>query len=181
MRKFIIFMFMVASFAEDNQQQIVNCNIIFEQRKAEILREIEKIDEQQQALQALQSATQNVLNQREEDLKKREAGMANERKALEEKEALIARMVKKNEELLKQVRAETASKVNETYAGMKDSKSAAILENLPEKEAATILFGLDTKTMSKILAKMNPQKAATLTQLIQKGPPFGEEEKQNTL
>ncbi|WP_104721742.1 MotE family protein [Helicobacter mesocricetorum] len=181
MKKFIVLVFAIMSFAEDNEQQIVNCNIIFEQRKAEILKEIEKIDEQQQALQALQSATQNVLNQREEDLKKREAGIASERKALEEKEALIARMIKKNEELLKQVRAETESKVNETYAGMKDSKSAAILENLPEKEAATILFGLDTKTMSKILAKMNPQKAATLTQLIQKGPPFSEEEQKNTL
>ncbi|MDE5592004.1 MAG: PDP protein, partial [Helicobacter sp.] len=66
-----------------------------------------------------------------------------------------------------------------TYAGMKDSKSAAILENLPEKEAAAILFGLDTKTMSKILAKMNPQKAAALTQILQKGPPF--EEEANTL
>ena len=38
-------------------------NIIFEQRKQEILKEIEKIDEQQQALQALQQATQSVLDQ----------------------------------------------------------------------------------------------------------------------
>ncbi len=88
MKKFIIFIFILRVFAEDNQRQIVNCNIIFEQRKAEILKEIEKIDEQQQALQALQSATQNVLNQREESLKKREEGIASERKALEEKEAL---------------------------------------------------------------------------------------------
>ncbi len=29
--------------------------------------------------------------------------------------------------------------------------------------------------MSKILAKMTPQKAAILTQLLQKGPPFEEE------
>ena len=54
----------------------------------------------------------------------------------------------------------------------RDSKSAAILQNLPDEEAAMILFALDTKTTSKILSKMDVQKAATLTTLLQKGPPF---------
>ena len=63
-----------------------------------------------------------------------------------------------------------------SLVGMKDSKSAAILENLPESEAAMILFALDTKVVGKILAKMDPQKAANLTQIIQKGPPFETQE-----
>ncbi|WP_273212789.1 MotE family protein [Helicobacter rodentium] len=162
-------------WAAENQREVIDCNIIFEQRKAEIIKEIERIDEQQQALQALQSATQNVLDQKEADLKKREIALNNAQKEMEEREAKIARLVKRNEEILKQIRGATQSKVGETYAGMKDSKSAAILESLPDAEAAGILYVLDTKVMSKILSKMTPQKAATLTQLLQKGPPFEEE------
>lgn len=161
--------------AAENQREVIDCNIIFEQRKAEIIQEIERIDEQQQALQALQSATQNILDQKEADLKKREIALKDAQKEMEEREAKIARLLKRNEEVLKQIRGATQSKVGETYAGMKDSKSAAILETLPETEAAEILFALDTKVMSKILSKMTPQKAATLTQLLQKGPPFEEE------
>ena len=123
----------------------------------------------------MQSATQNVLDQKEADLKKREIALNNAQKEMEEREAKITRLLKRNEEILKQIRGATQSKVGETYAGMKDSKSAAILETLPEAEAAEILFALDTKVMSKILAKMTPQKAAILTQLLQKGPPFEEE------
>lgn len=162
-------------FAAENKRELIDCNIIFEQRKSEIIQEIERIDEQQQALQALQSATQNVLDQKEADLKKREIALNNAQKEMEEREAKITRLLKHNEEVLKQIRGATQSKVGETYAGMKDSKSAAILETLPEAEAAEILFALDTKVMSKILAKMTPQKAATLTQLLQKGPPFEDE------
>lgn len=166
--------------AADNPREIIDCNIIFEQRKAEIIQEIERIDEQQQALQALQSATQNILDQKEADLKKREIALKDAQKEMEEREAKIARLLKRNEEVLKQIRGATQSKVGETYAGMKDSKSAAILETLPESEAAGILFALDTKVMSKILSKMTPQKAATLTQLLQKGPPFEEEKEPQT-
>ena len=162
-------------WAAENKRELIDCNIIFEQRKSEIIQEIERIDEQQQALQALQSATQNVLDQKEADLKKREIALNNAQKEMEEREAKITRLLKRNEEILKQIRGATQSKVGETYAGMKDSKSAAILETLPEAEAAEILFALDTKVMSKILAKMTPQKAAILTQLLQKGPPFEEE------
>lgn len=175
MRIFILALFAGSIFANETKN-VIDCNVIFEQRKEEILRELEKIDEQQQALQALQSATQSVLDQKDADLKKREEAISNQKKEIEEKEQKIAKLLKKNEDILEQIRNATKSKLNDTYAGMKDSKSAAILENLPEDEAATILFGLDTKVMSKILSKMNPQKAATLTQIIQKGPPFENKE-----
>ena len=175
MRVFSFFIFSFVVFAQEGRN-VVDCNIIFEQRKDEILKELEKIDEQQQALQALQSATQSVLDQKDADLKKREAEVSNQKKEIEEKEQRIASLLKKNEEILKQIQNAIGSKLNDTYSSMKDSKSAAILENLPESEAAQILFGLDTKVMSKILSKMNPQKAATLTQIIQKGPPFDKKE-----
>ena len=177
MKKAVFFSFCLTSFLWSVEGSgIVDCNIIFEQRKAEILREIEKIDEQQQALQALQSATQNVLDQKDADLKKREVALAAEKKELEQREEAIKRLLEKNEKILAEIKNTTQSKIGTTYAGMKDSKSAAILENLPESEAAMILFALDTKVVGKILAKMDPQKAANLTQIIQKGPPFETQE-----
>ncbi len=177
MRKMVFVSFCLAGILWGAEGSgVIDCNVIFEQRKAEILREIEKIDEQQQSLQALQQATQSVLDQKDADLKKREAILNEEKKAIEQKEADIQALLKKNEKILKEIKEATQSKLGETYAGMKDSKSSAILENLPEIEAARILFSLDTKVVSKILAKMNPQKAASLTQIIQKGPPFETQE-----
>ncbi|WP_111229939.1 MotE family protein [Helicobacter valdiviensis] len=168
----LMFFSMVLSFGAE----VIDCNIIFEQRKGEILKELDKINEQQQALQALQSATQNILDQKEAELKKREEKVAQIEQDIKNTEEKINKMLKKNEEILKQIQNATKTKMGEAYTSMKDSKSAAILENLPEGEAANILFGLDTKVASKILAKMNPQKAASLTQLIVKGPPFTQEE-----
>ncbi|CAM2920692.1 MotE family protein [Helicobacter burdigaliensis] len=172
--RILILMFFCAVFSFS--AETIDCNIIFEQRKGEILKELDKINEQQQALQALQNATQNILEQKEAELKKREEKVAKIEQDIKATEEKINKMLKKNEEILKQIQNATKTKVGEAYTSMKDSKSAAILENLPEGEAANILFGLDTKVASKILAKMNPQKAATLTQLIVKGPPFTQEE-----
>lgn len=180
MKQWLIGVLIISSlFGADNA--VIDCNIVFEQRKGEILRELERIDEQQQALQVLQSATQNVLDQREQDLKKREATMAQQQKEVDEKLARIDRLIKQNEEILKQIKGATQSKIGETYTGMKDSKSAAILQTLPDDEAAEILFTLDTKVMSKILAKMDPQKAATLTTMLQKGPPFKDKNENETM
>lgn len=162
---------------ELSEREVLECNAIFEQRKSEILRGIEQIDEQQQALQALQSATQVVLDQREAALKKREDEVARIRAETEEREQRIKRLLKNNEELLKQIKAAKDDKIAETYAKMKDSKAAPIIENLPDDKAATILFSLESKDMGKILAKMNPARAAELTAILQKGPPFESKEK----
>ncbi|VDG58619.1 Uncharacterized conserved protein [Escherichia coli] len=51
---------------------------------------------------------------------------------------------------------------------MKDSKSALILENLPTQNALEILMALKPQELGKILAKMDPKKAAALTELWQK-------------
>lgn len=157
------------------KRDVIDCNIIFEQRKSEILRGIEKIDEQQQALQALQVATQAMLDQKEAALKAREAEVAAVLSRVEEKEQRIRRLVKQNEEVLKQIKSAKDDKIAETYAKMKDSKAAPIIENLSDEKAATILFSLESKDMGKILAKMNPTRAAELTAILQKGPPFEKE------
>ena len=183
MKKIVFLLCFMGFFANANEKQkIIDCNIIFEQRKGEILKEIEKIDEQQQALQALQSATQSILDQKETDLKKREENLKKAQEGIALQEENIQKLIKKNEKILKEIREVGKGKVSTTYASMKDSKSAAILEALPNPQAAEILFTLDTKIVSKIMAKMSPQKAAELTQMLVKGPPFEEklEEKELT-
>lgn len=153
-------------------QGVVDCNIIFEQRKAEILDRIQKIDEQQQALQALQSANQAVLDQRESSLAAKEKEINATMEAITLKQTKIERLIAQNEEILRMIKQAKDDKISETYTNMKDSKAAPIIEQLDNAEAATILFSLDSKVSSKILAKMAPARAAELTQLLQKGPPF---------
>lgn len=164
-----------AEATQNSRRELIDCNVIFEQRKSEILRGIEQIDEQQQALQALQSATQAMLDQKEAALKKREGEVNATLALIEEKEQRIKRILKRNEELLKEIKVAKDDKIAETYAKMKDSKAAPIIENLPDSEAATILFSLESKDMGKILSKMTPARAAELTSILQKGPPFNKD------
>ncbi|RAX57495.1 PDP protein [Helicobacter monodelphidis] len=158
--------------ANETPQGVVDCTIIFEQRKAEILKGIEKIDEQQQALQALQSATQAVLDQKQQALNEQEREVNATMEATNLKEEKIKKLIAENEEILKAIKKAKDNKIAETYTNMKDSKAAPILEGLPNSQAATILFNLEPKVMSKVLAKMTPARAAELTRILQKGPPF---------
>ena len=88
----------------------------------------------------------------------------------------IKDLIKQNEDLLSQIDAKKSQKISQTYAKMKDSKASAIIEELPLNEAAEILFAMDSKDIGKIFAKMDAQKAAKLTEMLKKGPPFVAEE-----
>ncbi|MBD5168468.1 MAG: MotE family protein [Helicobacter sp.] len=173
MRHFKTILFFLCSCAFGaTPQGVVDCNIIFEQRKAEILDRIQKIDEQQQALQALQSANQAVLDQRESSLEAKEREINATMEAITLKQTKIERLIAQNEEILRLIKQAKDDKISATYTNIKDSKAAPIIEQLDNAEAATILFSLDSKVSSKILSKMTPARAAELTQLLQKGPPF---------
>lgn len=174
--------------AQNNAQasgELLNCNIIFESRKDEIKDQIRELNEKNQTLQILKDATQNLLQNREIKLKEREEALRIKLKEIEDKEAQatinakekeekIKSLITKNEEILKQIDDSKNNKLAQTYAKMKDSKAALILENLPQEQAASILFALSAQDMGKILSKMNPKKAANLTEILKKGPPFKE-------
>ena len=59
---------------------------------------------------------------------------------------------------------------------MKESAAAGILESLPINESAAVIFTLEAKKISKIMAKMDPIKASQITQRLRIGPPFDSEE-----
>lgn len=170
MKKLLFFAVVLNIFAQDTN--LVDCNKIFDERKNELLGEIEKIDEQQQMLQALQAATQDMLDKKEQILKEKELEINATMSEITKKEDNIKKMLKKNEDLLDAIKKAKDDKISETYAKMKDSKAAPILEALEAKQAAAILFSLKPQETGKIMAKMNPQKASELTALLRLGPPF---------
>jgi hypothetical protein len=65
MKKTVILLFLATSpFALKVSDKLYECNEIFKERKDELLLELERIDEQKQALSALQSATQGLLKKK---------------------------------------------------------------------------------------------------------------------
>uniref|UniRef100_UPI001F29F368 MotE family protein n=1 Tax=Helicobacter salomonis TaxID=56878 RepID=UPI001F29F368 len=172
-----------AQVKETPAQQFLQCNAIFESRKAEIDRQLQALQERALTLQTLQNQTQSLLDQRSAKVVEREKALgiklkefedkeANLKKTQEENEKKLKALIAKNEELLKEIKVASQSKLASTYAKMKDSKAAPILQDLSPAQAAQILSTLEAKDMGKILAKMDPAKAATLTEMLQKGPPF---------
>lgn len=183
----LVGMFMVSVWGE-----IVDCNALFQSRKEEIAGELQKLQEQQQMLQILQGATEGVLKERETQLKAQEDEMKKKQEAfeqeeknfqaklktqeeqskkrLEEQEKKIKDLIAQNQALLEEIKGVKQDKVVETYTKMKDSKAALILESLPTKDAVDILAKMDAKLMSKIMAKMTPQKAGEITIMLQELP-----------
>ncbi len=158
---------LVASFA-----QSVDCTQIFESRKAELLGEVEKIDAAQQSFEALKAATNALFD-------KQKAQIEIDRKALTQKEAdlnatrqNIKDLIAKNQELLDEIKGIKENKISQTYTKMKDSAAATIFDNLTTEEASSILFTLQAKKISAILAKMDPIKASKVTIRLSEGPPF---------
>lgn len=188
MKKFIFIAICVASV----WGEVVDCNALFQSRKEEIAGQLQKLQEQQQMLQILQGATEGVLKEREakikekeEEIQKKQEAFSQEeknfqaklkaqeeesKKRLEEQEKKLKDLIAKNQALLEEIKGVKQDKVVETYTKMKDSKAALILESLPTKDAVDILGKMDAKLMSKIMAKMSPQKAGEITIMLQEVP-----------
>ena len=152
----------------------IDCTKVFEERRGELLREVEKIDEARQSFEALKAATNALFEKQKSALKEKENGLAKTKAEIEAKEKQIALMLEENKKLLDQVQAKKSDKLDETYIKMKDAAAAAILEKLPVHEGAAMVFGLPSKKVSQIMAKMNPQIASEIMQQLKKGPPFVE-------
>lgn len=172
--------------------EVVDCNALFQSRKEEIAGQLQKLQEQQQMLQILQGTTESVLKEREtkiktaeEEIQKKQKTFEQEKKnfqtklkaqeeeskkRLEDQEKKVKDLIAKNQALLEEIKGIKQDKVVETYAKMKDSKAALILESLPTKDAVDILGKMDAKLMSKIMSKMSPQKAGEITIMLQEVP-----------
>jgi len=163
----IVFMFFTTVFAET-----IDCTKVFEERKVELLKEIEKIDEARQAFEALQAATNALFDKQQAKLDSQRDDLNATMREIASKEDGIKKMLEENKKLLASIDGAKNDKISETYSKMKDSAAAGILSELSTTEAAAVLFTLQAKKVSKIMAKMDAKKASKITQRLVLGPPF---------
>ncbi len=163
----IVFMFFTTVFAET-----IDCTKVFEERKVELLKEIEKIDEARQAFEALQAATNSLFDTQQAKLDSQRDDLNATMREIASKENGIKKMLEENKKLLASINGAKNDKISETYSKMKDSSAAGILSELSNTEAAAVLFTLQAKKVSKIMAKMDAKKASKITQRLVLGPPF---------
>lgn len=170
----------VVYFATVIFAQTIDCTKVFEERKAELLKEIEAIDEARQSFEALKAATNALFDKQKARLDEQRLEINATMRDISQKEENIKAMLEENQKLLDLINGKKEDKIKETYAKMKDSAAAGIIEQLPLEEGAAVIFSLEAKKVSKIMAKMDPQKASDITQRLRVGPPFGESEANTT-
>ncbi|GAA8134759.1 MotE family protein [Helicobacter pylori] len=191
MRKILLMgLILQALFSEEAAQELLQCSAIFESKKAELKDDLRQLSEKEQSLRILQTENARLLDEKSDLLNKKEKEIDEKLKNLAAKEEAfktlqteekkrLKNLIEENEDILREIKQAKDSKIGETYSKMKDSKSALILENLPTKNALEILMALKPQELGKILAKMDPKKAAALTELWQKPPKENKENKES--
>lgn len=192
MRKILLMgLILQALFSEEAAQELLQCSAIFESKKAELKDDLRQLSEKEQSLRILQTENARLLDEKNDLLSKKEKEVEEKLKNLAAKEEAfktlqteekkrLKNLIEENEGILREIKQAKDSKIGETYSKMKDSKSALILENLPTKNALEILMALKPQELGKILAKMDPKKAAALTELWQKPPKENKENQKTT-
>ncbi len=155
-------------FALQTSDKLFECTEIFKERKSELLVELERIDEQKQSLQALKTATEELLKQKEKKLSLQEEQVNKKLQEITQKEASLKKMLAENKKILKELQSTKMSKIAQTFAKMKPASAANILSDMDTKQAAVILQSLKPKIVGKILTKMDAKKASQLTLLLSK-------------
>ncbi len=169
MRLFLLSIFTISSLmALETSDKLFECTEIFKARKSELLVELERIDEQRQALSALKIATEELLRKKEIKVSQDEAIVSKKLDDITKKENNIKTMLEKNEAILKKNQEIKMDKIAQTFAKMKAASAANILSDMDETEASSILSSLKPKTVGKILSKMDAKKASSLTLLLAK-------------
>ncbi|MCQ2784338.1 MotE family protein [Helicobacter pylori] len=191
MRKILLMgLILQVLFSEEAVQELLQCSAIFESKKAELKDDLRQLSEKEQSLRILQTENARLLDEKNDLLSKKEKEVEEKLKNLAAKEEAfktlqteekkrLKNLIEENEEILREIKQAKDSKIGETYSKMKDSKSALILENLPTQNALEILMALKPQELGKILAKMDPKKAAALTELWQKPPKENKENKES--
>mgnify|MGYP000223984883 CR=1 FL=1 len=164
----LIALFTSSLFSLQTSDRLFECTEIFKERKNELLVELERIDEQKQALSALKVATEELLKQKGEKLSIQEEEVDIKLEDITQKEKNIHKMMQRNEAALKELKSVKMSKIAQTFSKMKSAAASAILSDMDARDAMVILQSLKPKVVGKILTKMGTKKASELTQLLSK-------------
>ena len=138
----ILAVFLLACACALGYEVPVDCTQIFEARKDEILKEIERLDEQRQALESFRASTNAAYEQGLDKLAKKEADVNATMRQIEAKRQEVAELLAQNEKILKELKTMTTDKVSASYAKMKDQAAADVLSSdATAIQTATIRHG----------------------------------------
>ena len=177
-RLFLLFCAFSFSFGADEQ-------IITAQKREQILSEYEKLEAAKSELDSYREATKRLFEQRQAQLLAKEAELnatlaliaqkeQNISEANAKSEAKVADMLAKNEAILNELKKGNNDKMLEAYVKMKDGKIAEVRGAMDATDAAKLLYRMEAKKISAVLAKMDAAKAVELTNLIREGKIFDE-------
>lgn len=155
-------------YALQTSDKLFECTEIFKERKSELLVELERIDEQKQALSALKVATEELLKQKESKLSQKEEVVDKKLAEITQKENNTKEMLAKNEKILKELKSIKMGKMAQVFSKMKPVAASKVLSDMDAKDAKIILQSLKPKTVGQILTKMDAKKASELTILLSK-------------
>lgn len=122
------------------------------------------------ALQAVEERTKE-LDRREEDLRARELRLRELERMIEEKIGKLSSVRKDLETLLAEIkgaRKEGMRELAKIYGNMPPEEAAARLEKMDEDLAVALIRNMNARTAGRILALVEPSKAAELTQKMGK-------------
>lgn len=151
----------ISMFGKDN---LLECNKVFEERKSELILELERITDREQSLEALREATTSLLTRKRDELDKQEKEVNNKLAQISEKEERIEAILEENKKLLEEIEQLKLDKISNTYSKMKAKSAAGILSEMQTEDAVKVLLTINPKVLAKIFAKMNPKKASELTE-----------------
>ena len=150
-------------WALEGTEKLFDCTKIFEERKGELLVELERLDEQRQALEALKTATDELLDKKQKSLAVKEQEVKATLAEIKQREHNAKKILEENKKLLEALNSAKMDRVSQTYSKMKAGAAAEILNDMNVSEASKILRALKPKTVGKILSKMLPKKASDIT------------------
>lgn len=169
MKLLVVFLFILSHvFAIETSEKLFECSEIFKARKSELLIELERIDEQKQALEALKNATEDLLKDKKRKVDYEAEVVEAKRAEIAQKEANIKKMLEENKAVLEKLTSIKMDKIAQTFAKMKAGSAAKILSEMDLQDAADVLSSLKPKTVGKILTKMEAKKGNDLTLLLAK-------------
>ena len=167
MKNILALLFLYSSlFSFETSDKLFECSEIFKARKSELLIELERIDEQKQALDALKTATEELLKQKESKVAYEAEVVEVKLQEVKKKESNIKIMLEENKAILKKIKKTKMDKIAQTFSKMKAGASAKLLSAMDSNEAADILKSLKPKIVGKILTKMSDKKGAELTKIL---------------
>lgn len=116
-----------------------------------------------------QTSTKQTTTIEEDRLRILQEDIAKKTEELRRLKDEIEAKIKQNEELkaqLEKAQAENYQRLAKIYESMPPEEAAARIEKLDEETATTLLLAIKPRQAAKILANVNPEKAAALSKRI---------------